>query len=145
MRAGPSSLGPSSLVPSSLVLAAALLAAGAAAARSATPQSAVTKPADACFDASEATNVGGRDGRVFHVRVNATQIWRLELQGPCLSLPWLSTTTTTLTPRVGGGVCAGDVVTVTPNLGPGPRECRVVSLRRLTPAEAAALPKRLTP
>lgn len=118
-----------------LLAAAALLAAGAA----------VAEPPDPCFDAHDVNNIGGRDGSMFHVRVNASQVWRIELQGPCLSMPWLSTTTTTITPRAGGGVCKGDMVTLAPNFGSGPRTCRVVSLRRLTPQEAAALPKELTP
>lgn len=99
-----------------------------------------------CFDAREVNNVGGRDGQAFHVRVNAKQIWRIELQGPCLSLPWLSSTTTTIHPRTGGdGICPGDTVTVTPNWGGGSKTCRMFSARRLTAAEAAALPKRLQP
>ncbi len=114
---------------------AVLLGAGAA----------VAEPPNPCFDPHDVNNVGGRDGDVFHVRVNGRQVWRMELQGPCLSLPRLSSTTTTITPRAGGGVCKGDTVTLTPNFGSGPRTCRVVSLRRLTPEEAAALPKAQVP
>ena len=106
---------------------------------------AAARPTDACFDAREVNNVGGRDGSAFHVRVNGTEIWRIEMDGPCLSLPWLSSTVTTIQPRGGGGVCAGTLVTVNPNWGAGPRACRVTSMRRLTPAEAAALPKRVQP
>jgi hypothetical protein len=111
--------------------------------------SAVAAPApgaQTCFDAHEVNNVGGRDGAAFHVRVNGAELYRIELEGPCLALGWERSVTSTLQPRDGGdGVCPGTSVIVRPNWGSGPRECRVTAVRRLTAAEAAALPERLRP
>ena len=126
------------------VLAAAAGAALAACApyppQAPAPQAGAAAPRQ-CFHAARVHSYreAGRD----HVDllVGANETWRVQLFGACPDIDW----TNSLGVRTRGGgsyICDGfDVEFIVPSPGAGrPGRCGARSVRRLTPAEAAAPP-----
>ena len=106
-------------------------------------QQAAAAPARQCFHSGRVN--GYREAGRDHVdlTVGANEVWRVRLFGACPDIDWTNQIGVV---RRGGGsyICDGfDVEFVVPNAASGPpRRCAARSVRRLTPAEAAAPPPR---
>jgi opacity protein-like surface antigen len=116
---------------------AALAASAAAAAQAKSP------PRQACFNARNVDNFAPQGDRVVNVRVGVRDVYRFELMTPCPDIRWNESLG--LVARGSDWICSGldaEVFTRTPI---GPRRCSVDRIRKLTPAEVAALPKGARP
>ena len=131
----------------SLAPALAALAAAAAAAVVATHSERAAaqpqrRPASACFWIRNVTNFAANDTRTLYLRVGGNQVWALGLFSDCFQLDWVH--------RVGlrnrgisSSICEGPnpgLDVVVRDVAVGRQSCPVTSVRKLTPAEAAALP-----
>jgi hypothetical protein len=119
-------------------LAAVLLAltAGAAVAADKAP------PRD-CFWTRNANGFAAQDDHTLNVRVNSRDVYQFEMMGHCPDMDWNNRIA--LVSRGGSNICTGmdaEVVTHSPI---GPMRCPVHSVRKLTPAEVAALPRKARP
>lgn len=122
------------------------LAAGAAAllALSATAANAQSKaPARQCFWARNADSFAAQDDHTVNVRVGVRDVYQFNLLGSCPDIDWNQRIA--LISRGGSNICSGldaEIVTGSPI---GPQRCAVTHMRKLTPEEIAALPKRARP
>ena len=119
------------------VALAALLGATAAAA-----------PVDkACFFASQLSSWKEVGDKTVNLRVGVSDLYQLRLLAPCPDLPYAEA----LGIETRGGantICSGlDVTLVLPRdiARTGPQRCMATSLRKLTPEEARALPRKERP
>jgi hypothetical protein len=129
----------------------AILAATAAAlvtlsvSASAQPPAAAAPPPNrhpACFWIRNITNFAANDTSTLYLRVGGNQTWALSLFANCFQLDWVQ--------RVGirnrgagSNVCEGPnpgIDVVLRDVGIGRQSCPVTAVRKLTPAEVAALP-----
>lgn len=128
-------------------LALAGIAALAATVTTAAAQPAATPP-NACFDYADMRgHTFSPDRRLIYLNIADREVFQLDVAGSCL-----------------GGAVSGDPLIIVRRGGTGPsvcrpidldisvrgaggfaRQCIVQSIRRLTPAEAAALPPRVRP
>jgi len=85
------------------------------------------------------------DARTVNVGVDGKDVYQLRIIGPCGSIDWAAVQAS-LRSRTGGStVCeAGDIDLYAPS-PLGTRICRVQEMRKLTPAEIAALPSKQRP
>ena len=131
-----------------LAVLAGLLAAGAAS--SADTQSNKAERSDAggnptrsCFFARNISSWAPQDDTTVNLRVNVNDYYQLKLLGPCNDLNWDQAIG--LEHRGTSWICDGlDAVIVTSGRS-GPRRCPATSVRKLTPEEVAALPKKAKP
>jgi hypothetical protein len=128
-----------------LAAAAAMLISGAAAAEGppakAPPKAPLGKRE--CFLASNVTNFAAADEKTVYVRVGVQDVYQFDMFGRCPDIDWNQRLA--LVSRTSSWICDGmdaDVITHTPL---GPQRCPVRSIRKLTPAEVKALPKRAQP
>lgn len=122
------------------VAGAAFLVLGAAAANAA--DKAPAKHND-CFWTRNANGFAAQDDKTLNVRVNSRDIYQFEMMGHCPDMDWNQQIA--LVSRGGDNICTGmdaEVVTHSPI---GPMRCPVHSVRKLTPEEVAALPKKARP
>jgi hypothetical protein len=125
-----------------------LVALGLAAPQGATAKSPVeaeapAKPKRQCFWASEVNNFAAQDDRVVNVRVGVRDVYRMEIFGTCPEIDW--TQRIALVARAGNSICQGlDAEIITPS-PIGPQRCLVREIRKLTPAEIEALPRKARP
>lgn len=101
------------------------------------------KPARQCFWTSQVTNFASNDDRIVNVRVGVKQVYQFEMFGPCHDVDWSHQIA--LVSRGSSSICSGldaEIVTSGPV---GPQRCLVRNVRKLTPAEIAALPPRARP
>lgn len=125
-----------------LPLAAALVTASPAAAKS-PDEGGKPAPARQCFWNREVTNFASSDDRIVNVRVGVKDVYRFEMFGRCGEVDWSQSIA--LVSRGGGFICSGmDAEIVTPTTL-GPQRCPVRNIRKLTPDEIKALPKRARP
>lgn len=126
-------------------------AAGAAAFAFAAPQGADAKspvePASRaghqCFLAKLADGFAAPDQKHLYVRVGSRQVYAFDMFGPCLDLDWAQRIA--LVSRGSDWICDHlDAEVISPS-AIGPQHCLVRHMRRLTPEEIAALPKRARP
>lgn len=127
--------------------AAGLLSLGPAAAKSPveepSAETPAAKPRTQCFWTHQVRNFASSDDRTINIRVGAKDIYRFEMFGHCTDIDW--THEIALVSRGGSSICAGmdaEIVTPTPI---GPQRCPVRNIRKLTPDEIKALPKRARP
>lgn len=123
----------------SAAAAAALLVLGAAHATSADKPSAPRQ----CFWNHQVNSFAAQSDRAVNLRVGVKDYYQLELFAPCPDVEW--TQKIALISRGSSTICSGldaEVVTPTPI---GPQKCLVRNVRKLTPAEVAALPKGARP
>ncbi|HEY1426654.1 MAG TPA: DUF6491 family protein [Caulobacteraceae bacterium] len=136
---------PITLAPAALALAAALSVSAAAQPPPAAP--AVRPSAPACFWIRDVNNFAAVDTTTLYVRVGVSQVWRLNLFADCFNLDWVHGIG--LRNRgAGGSVCEGrtpGLEVVVRDVAVGRQRCPVTDVRRLTPAEIAALPKGARP
>jgi len=122
--------------------AAALLALSAAAAGAAdNPAKAPTR--NQCFWTRNADGFAAADEHTLNVRVGVRDVYQFEMLGSCPDIDWNQRIA--LISRSGSNICTGmdaEVVTHSPI---GPQRCAVRSMRKLTPEEIAALPRRAKP
>ncbi len=124
----------------------------ALAALSAAPQGAVAKSplegAEAkasrqCFLARRADGFAAPDEKNLYVRAGVREVYHFEMFGHCNELDWAQKIA--LVSRASDWICQGvDAEVITPT-AIGPQKCLVRNMRRLTDAEAKALPKRARP
>ncbi|HEY8573134.1 DUF6491 family protein [Phenylobacterium sp.] len=101
------------------------------------------KPAKQCFWARNANGFAAPDDRTLNVRVGVREVFQFEMFGPCHEIDWAHQIA--LRSRGGSTICTGmDAEVISPSVL-GPQRCMVRSVRKLTPAEIAALPKGARP
>jgi hypothetical protein len=124
--------------PIALAAAVALLAlSGAASAADKAPAR------NDCFWTRNANGFAAQDDHTLNVRVNSRDVYQFEMMGHCPDMDWNNRIA--LVSRGSSNICTGmdaEVVTHSPI---GPMRCPVHSVRKLTPAEIAALPKKARP
>jgi uncharacterized protein DUF6491 len=134
-------------------IAAALAAAAAAVtlAVSATaqppPAKPAAKPAHACFWRREISNFAAHDDEHLYVRVGVHDVWELKLFSHCFDLDWVHRVELS---SIGGfepTLCEGSNpgVDVLVRDVAGRQRCPIVAVRKLGPADVAALPKDARP
>lgn len=127
-----------------LAAAAALLASTAAGSAAAVDKpSTPTKPNE-CFWTRMADGFAAADEHTLNVRVGVRDVWQFQMFGPCQGIDW--DTRIALVSRPGSQICTGmdaEVIAHAPGLGR--QRCMVRSVKKLTPEEIAALPKRAKP
>jgi hypothetical protein len=129
-------------VVSALALTAAL-AARAGAQTSAHARS--SRPQNACFNARMIEGFNAPDESTVYIRVNVNEIYRLKLFAPCPNVNWDQSIA--LQNRSGSSwICNPlDAELLVRDPGLGLQRCPVTEMRKLTPEEAAALPKKDRP
>jgi hypothetical protein len=135
-----------------VVSAAALAAALALAAQAGAQPSAQTsaparssRPQRACFNVRMIDNFNAPDESTVYIRVNVNEVYRLKLFAPCPNVNWDQRIA--LLNRSGGSwICDPmDAELLVRDPGLGRQRCPVSEMRKLTPAEVAALPKKSRP
>jgi len=98
-----------------------------------------------CFRLSMLSDYRGASDKVLYLRVGVSDFYRVDLANRCLSLPYEGNHLV-LTPTPGADLICHPLdldLKVSEN---GVREpCIIKSITRLTPAEAAAIPKKVKP
>ena len=124
--------------------AAALMSIGAAAPGAAkSPLEGAEKPKRQCFWTSQINGFASDDDRIVNVRVGVKDVYQFEMFGRCHEIDWQNKIA--LVSRGGSSICTGmDADIVTPT-SIGPQRCPVRAVRKLTPEEVKALPKRAKP
>ncbi len=112
-----------------------------------TPALADPKPktANACFYGSNADGFSAANDRTVYVRSGIRDVYELKLFAPCFDVDWAQH----IALRTHGGdfICEGhnvDVEVISPS-PIGHQRCEVTSVRKLTEADIAAMPKRDRP
>ena len=122
-----------------LVIAAAAAALGAA-----LPAAAQTGR-ESCFRLSQISNTMPDGDRRIYVRVNVNSFYRIDLANRCASLPYPGNHLV-LTPAGGNDlVCHPIDLDLKVSEGGVRESCLISSITRLTPEEAAAIPKKVKP
>ena len=128
-----------------LCVAAALAAlAGTAHAQ---PAAQGARPANQCFYVNQMEGWRALDDKTIYVRANLKDVYRLDMSGSC---PALTDPDAHLITKTRGSdlVCSAldwDLKVADSGRGSIPTPCIVGSMRKLTPAEAAAIPKKYRP
>lgn len=124
------------------VAAASLMCLGSATAKSPeTPKPA--KSRGQCFWTHQVNNFASDDNRTVNLRVGVSDIYQLEMFGRCQDVDWSQKIA--IVSRGGSSICTGldaEIIAPTPI---GPQRCAVKTVRKLTPDEVKALPKRARP
>jgi hypothetical protein len=126
------------------VLAAALIAGGIgliAAAPAAEARS--VKSERACFYASNVRGFTAVDNRVMNIEVGANDIYRFNLMGGCPDIDFANGIA--LVSKSSNFICAGIDAEIVYRGPGGPQRCLISNIRKLTPAEAKALPRKEQP
>lgn len=136
---------PVTFAPAAVALAAALSVSAAAQPPPAAPLA--RPPAPACFWIRNVNNFAAVDTSTLFVRVGVGQVWRLTMFGNCFNLDWVHGLG--LRNRgAGGSVCEGrtpGLEVIVRDRALGRQRCPVTDVRRLSPAEVAALPRGARP
>lgn len=98
-----------------------------------------------CFYSRNVESFAAPNENIVNLRVTSRQYYQLEMFAPCHDIDWNQHIA--LIARGGSWICTGngldaEIVSHSPI---GPQRCAVRSIRRLTPAEVAALPKGAKP
>lgn len=131
-------------LPLALAAVAALgLSAAAPAAAKSPVEAPAAKPKSQCFWANQVNSFASSDNRVVNVRVGVKDVYQFEMFGRCDDVDW--NTRIALVSRGGNYICSGmDAEIISPTTI-GPQRCPVSKIRKLTPDEVKALPKRARP
>lgn len=129
-----------------LVIAlAAALGAPSLAAESPGGAAPAAKPGRACFLASNADGFSAKDDHTVYVRSGVRDVFELTLFQPCIDIDWALHIG--LRSRGSDFICEGnnvDVQVISPS-PIGHQHCEVTAVRKLTPEQVAALPKKDRP
>ena len=96
-----------------------------------------------CFHSRDVNGFKAQDDQHVYVRVGVKDLYEFKLFGRCPDVDW--TMRLGLVSRGGGFICSGldaDLLVPSPI---GPQRCPVREIRKLSPAEVAALPPKLRP
>jgi hypothetical protein len=96
-----------------------------------------------CFWTRQVNSFASSDDRIVNVRVGVKDIYQFEMFGHCNDVNWNNRIA--LVSRGSDYICSGldaEIITHSPI---GPQRCPVRNIRKLTPAEVAALPKHARP
>ncbi len=128
-----------------LVVAVASAAMGLASTATAAPAAAPATNGEArsCFLSGNVSGFAAADDRTVNLRVGAGDIYTLMLFSPSPDIKW--TEGIGLESRGSSWICSGLDATIIVPSTIGPRRYPVVSVRKLTAAEAAALPAKARP
>lgn len=130
-----------------LALAAISLISFAATAQRADAKSPVeesgAKAGRQCFWTHQVNNFAAADDRIVNVRVGVKEVYQFEMFGPCQDVDWSDQIA--LISRGGSSICTGLDAEIVTRSSIGPQHCPVRNIRKLSPAEIAALPKRAKP
>ena len=96
-----------------------------------------------CFWASQVNSFQAVDDAHINIRVGAGDVYALTLFGPCHDIDWANRMT--LVSRGGSLICDGHDAEILAPTTRGQLTCAVQTVRRLTPAEVAALPAKAKP
>lgn len=121
-------------------LAVLLVAPAAAAARS---PAGAPQAKRQCFYTNQINGFASADPHTVNVRVGAKDVYQFELFGRCEDVDWARDIA--IRSRGGSHICTGLEAEIIAPASIGPRTCAVRTLRKLTPTEVAALPKRGRP
>ena len=124
-----------------LAAAAAMLCTGVAAGE--TPAAKPPAGKRQCFLAANVTNFAAADEKTLYIRVGVKDVYQFDMFGRCPDMDW--NMRLALVSRTSSWICDGmdaEVVTHSPI---GRQRCPVRSIRKLTPEEVKALPKRAQP
>lgn len=96
-----------------------------------------------CFWTRQVNNFASSDDRIVNVRVGVKDVYQFEMFGRCNDVDWSNRIA--LVSRGSSYICSGlDAEIITPS-PIGPQRCPVRNIRKLTPEEIKALPKRARP
>ena len=102
-----------------------------------------SSPPNSCFYRRNIESWTAVDRRTVNLRVNLHDYYQLKLATECTDIDFSQRIG--IETRGSNWICSGlDVTVISPGPG-GPQRCMGLSLRKLTPAEAAALPPRDRP
>lgn len=101
------------------------------------------KPAQACFWTRDVNNFRAIDNRTVNIRVGVKDVYQLALFGSSPDIDW--TQRIAIESRGGSWICSGLDATIIVPSAIGPQRIPVSSVRKLTPEEVAALPKKARP
>ena len=126
-------------------LAPSALAPSAQAGAQTSPPDRSSRPQNACFNVRMIDNFNAPDESTVYIRVNVNEIYRLKLFAPCPNVNWDQSIA--LQNRSGSSwICDPlDAELLVRDPGLGRQRCPVSEMRKLTPAEVAALPKKDRP
>lgn len=96
-----------------------------------------------CFWTRSVNNFAAADEHTVNVRVGVKDVYQFEMFGACPNVDWSERVA--LVSHGSSWICSGldaEIITRTPT---GPQRCPVRNIRKLTPTEIAALPKRAKP
>lgn len=121
------------------IAAILMLSAGAAQAAD------VAKPktSRACFLTRDVNGWSAADDKTVYIRVGVKDIYRLDLFGTCPDINW--NWSIALESHGSSWICSPLDATIIAKSPIGPQRCPVSKVTKLSPAEAAALPKKHRP
>ncbi|HEX3364021.1 DUF6491 family protein [Phenylobacterium sp.] len=106
------------------------------------------KPAskNECFWSRNVTSFAAPDDHTVYIKVNLRDVYRLDLMVSCPDVDWNQRVALVSSRGAGGSICGPlDAEIVSHAQGLGRQRCPVKAMRKLTPEEIAALPKRAKP
>ena len=131
-------------VKTALAALAAAVACGGASQVATAHDAAPKYDAHKCFYSRDVTSFAAPDDRNLYIEVNNRDVYHFEMFGPCQDIDWNQRLA--LVARPGPWICNGmDAEVISHATGLGPQRCLVKHMRKLTPQEVAALPKRAKP
>ncbi len=92
----------------------------------------------ACFFARNVSGFSAPDDQTLYLRVGVRDIYEMQMFAPCPEMDWAQGLA--IQSRGGSTICQGMDATIIASGTLGPQRCQVRAVRRLTEAEAAALP-----
>lgn len=127
------------------VVATAGLLAGSAAAPvfAKSPEEPGAKAQRQCFWTRQVNNFASNDDRIVNIRVGVKDVYQLQMFGRCTEVDWSNSIA--IRSRGSSYICTGLDAEIIAPTSFGPQRCAVQSIRKLTEAEAKALPKRARP
>ena len=99
--------------------------------------------AQACFFARDITGYNTAGDKTVYLKVGVRDVYRLDLFAPCPDVDW--DWKIALQSRGSDWICSPLDATIITKTPLGPQRCEVSKLTKLTPAEVAALPKKVRP
>lgn len=96
-----------------------------------------------CFWTRQVSNFAAVDEHIVNIRVGVRDVYQLEMLGNCHDIDWAQTIA--IRSRGSSSICTGmDAELIAPS-PIGPTRCPVRAIRKLSPAEIAALPRGAKP
>jgi hypothetical protein len=127
-----------------ILAATALVALAAAGSAAAADKPSGPPKTNQCFWTRMADGFAAADEHTLNVRVGVRDVYQFEMFGPCQGIDWANRIA--LVSRPGDQICTGmDAEVISHSPGIGRQRCMVRSVKKLTPEEIAALPKRAKP